>query len=172
MARLWAEMPRTCATPLLLIDVDGVISLFGFAPDECPEGVWCQVEGIAHLLSTEAAAHLLDLRSDFELVWCTGWEERADEHLPHLLGLPRLPWLSFERNPGRARAHWKLAAIDAHAGPTRPVAWIDDALDGACEEWAAAREAAGGPTLLVHTEPATGLTAVERDALRTWARRV
>lgn len=164
-------MSRTSATPLLLVDVDGVISLFGFAPDKCPAGSWHQIDGIAHLLSVEAAGHLLDLRSDFDLVWCTGWEERADEHLPHLLGLPRLPWLSFDRNPGRSRAHWKLEAIDAHAGPTRPVAWVDDALDGACEEWASAREAAGGPTLLVHTEPAKGLTAAERDVLRDWARR-
>jgi hypothetical protein len=163
-------MSRTSATPLLLVDVDGVISLFGFAPDKCPAGSWHQIEGIAHLLSVEAATHLLALRSEFDLVWCTGWEERADEHLPPLLGLPRLPWLSFDRNPGRSRAHWKLEAIDAHAGPTRPVAWIDDALDDACEDWARQRTLAGGPTLLVHTDPAVGLTAAERDVLRAWAR--
>lgn len=156
--------------PLLLVDVDGVISLFGFPPDERPDGTWAQIEGIAHLLSAEAAAHLLELAPDYEMVWCTGWEERADEHLPHLLGLPRLPWLSFDRNPGRSRAHWKLAAIDAYAGARRPVAWLDDALDEHCDTWASERVRAGGPTLLVRTAPATGLTAAERDVLRAWAR--
>ena len=162
--------PDSAEKPLLLVDVDGVISLFGFASDRCPAGTWARIDGTAHLLSSEAAAHLLDLVSDFDLVWCTGWEERADEHLPHLLGLPRLPWLSFDRDPGRTRAHWKLGAIDAHAGPSRPVAWIDDALDAHCEDWAEDRRRAGGPTLLVHTAPEAGLTLVERDVLRTWAR--
>lgn len=155
--------------PLLLVDVDGVISLFGFTLDTCPAGTWHQIEGITHLLSAEAPGHLLALRDAFELVWCTGWEERADEHLPHLLGLPRIPWLSFDRNPGRANAHWKLAAIDAYAGATRPLAWIDDALDDRCEAWARARADQGAPTLLVRTEPAVGLLRRERELLAAWA---
>lgn len=155
--------------PLLLVDVDGVISLFGFPLNDRPDGSWHQIDGIAHLLSGQAAGHLLDLMSDFELVWCTGWEERADEHLPRLLGLPRLPWLSFDRNPGRGNAHWKLAAIDGHAGD-RPVAWLDDALDEHCDDWARARSARGAATLLVRTDPATGLTVRERDVLAGWAR--
>ena len=158
--------------PLLLVDIDGVLSLFG--PPARPgtpaltlgDGTWHQVEGIAHLLSSQAAAHLLDLRSDFDLVWCSGWEERANEHLPHLLGLPVLPTLSFDRNPGKGRAHWKLAAIDAYAGPDRPLAWIDDALDDACREWAADRR---GPTLLVDTASHTGLTGAEAATLRAFA---
>ncbi len=68
----------------------------------------------------------------------SGWEERAEEHLPHLLGLPAgLPFLRFARSPrDAANAHWKLDAIDAYAG-TRPLAWIDDAFNEACHEWAA-----------------------------------
>lgn len=154
--------------PLLLVDVDGVISLFGFEPDKRPDGTWHQIDGIAHLLSAEAAGHLLGLTSAFDLVWCTGWEERADEHLPSLLGLPRLPWLSFDQNPGRGNTHWKLTAIDAYA-LDRPVAWLDDALDERCEEWARKRSLRGTPTLLVHTLPAVGLTAIERDALLAWS---
>jgi hypothetical protein len=54
------------------------------------------IDGIPHFLSAAAAQHLLALEAIFELVWCSGWEERADEHLPHLLGLPRgLPFLRF-----------------------------------------------------------------------------
>src|ERR1017187_5825874 len=102
--------------PLLLIDVDGVISLFGFDPVRLPAGRFEFVDGIAHFLSATAGQHLRALADDFELVWCTGWEEKADEYLPLALGLPAgLPHLSFERNPGRANTHWKLDAIDAFA---------------------------------------------------------
>jgi hypothetical protein len=37
-----------------------------------------------------------------------------------------------ERDPGRG-GQWKLAAIERHAGPSRPLAWIDDAHD-ACAD--------------------------------------
>ena len=150
---------------MLLVDIDGVISLWGFELDERPAGSWHHVEGIAHFLSSTAAQHLHDLAEWFDLVWCSGWEEKAGEHLPALLGAPVIPHLSFDRNPGRDRAHWKLQAIDDHTGD-RPIAWIDDALDDACEAWAAARSA---PTLLIHTEPATGLTQAHVDELRAWA---
>jgi hypothetical protein len=139
---------------LLFVDVDGVISLFGFQPHERPAGRFELVDGIAHLLSATAGEHLRRLADVFEPVWCTGWEEKANDYLPLALGLEG-PWphLTFERPVGRARAHWKLDAIDAYAGD-RPLAWIDDAHGEACEAWAASRAA---PTLLVTTEPAVGL---------------
>ena len=76
---------------------------------------------------------------------------RAGERAPPpLLGLPpELPFLRFPRAVGRANAHWKLDAIDAYAGDG-PLAWVDDALNAACHEWAVARVA---PTLLVQTDP-------------------
>lgn len=97
-----------------MVDIDGVLSLFGFPPHAPPEGSLHFVEGIPHFLSPAAARHLLALVSLFELVWCSGWEEKADEHLPHLLGLPRgLPHLSFER-----RAPAPDAGATGRAGTT------------------------------------------------------
>lgn len=155
--------------PLLFIDIDGVISLWGFGEDTRPAGRWAVVDGFPHYLSSRAAEHLHALQALYELVWCSGWEERADEHLPHLLGLPAgLPHLSFD---GRSRAevsahgHWKLPAVEAHAGE-RPLGWIDDSLDDACRAWADARSA---PTLLVATDPAVGLDDTAAAALRTFA---
>jgi hypothetical protein len=153
---------------VLFCDIDGVISLWGFGEDTRPPGRFAVVDGIPHFLSTRAADHLLDLRSSFELVWCSGWEEKADEHLPGLLGVPGgLPHLSFDR--GRAdvstRAHWKLAAIEEFAGD-RPLAWVDDAFNDACWTWARERAA---PTLLVATGPADGLLEEHADALRGFA---
>ena len=116
------KMPANRAKPLLLVDVDGVISLFGFAPDERPAGSFLTVDGILHYLSAAAGDHLRRLSSRYELVWCTGWEERANEYLPHALGLPEpLHHLTFAGAPGWGDRHWKLDAIDAHAGRDRPV---------------------------------------------------
>jgi hypothetical protein len=155
--------------PLLLVDVDGVISLWGFERSAAPAGAFLTVDGMLHFLSATAGAHLLRLAETFELVWCTGWEERANEYLPSALGLPGpLPFLSFDRNPGRGHAHWKLAAIEAHAGAHRSLAWIDDAFNDACHAWAAARP---GPTLLEPTHPATGLTSRHVRRLASWAAR-
>ena len=170
-------MTETPEKPLLLVDIDGVISLFGSpllqpggsagaSSTPGPTGSFHSIAGTPHFLSATAATHLLELHQDFDLVWASGWEERAEEHLPRLLGLPSgLPFLRFERSPGRANAHWKLAAIDAYAG-ARPLAWIDDAFNEACHEWAAER---GAPTLLVQTLPEDGLTSREAQQLAAWA---
>ena len=191
--------------PLLMVDIDGVISLFGFPAhalagprsargtaalglDGALNGALQTIDGIPHFLSRAAAAHLLRLAEDFDLVWCSGWEEKAEEYLPRLLGLPAgLPFLRFERGLGAGAGaadagagasagagagagrsisgHWKLDAIDTYAG-TRALAWVDDALNDACHAWADARPA---PTLLVQTDPAVGLTAGEAETLVAWA---
>jgi len=166
-----AVSPIDPGKPVLYVDVDGVISLWGFVPNSRPDGAFASIDGIPHFLSAEAGAHLHALRDAFEVVWCTGWEEKADEHLPHALGLPSLKGLehlSFDRPTHAGTSmpgHWKLAAVDVHARG-RPVAWVDDALNAACEAWAAARTA---PTLLVHTEPSRGLIAEHAALLRAWA---
>jgi HAD domain in Swiss Army Knife RNA repair proteins len=153
--------------PLLLIDVDGVISLFGFDPARRPAGRFEVVDGIAHFLSATAGQHLRRLGETFDPVWCTGWEEKANEYLPHALGLPgRFPHLSFGDATLQIDGHWKLAAIDAYAGSERPLAWIDDAHNHSCERWAAER---AGPTLLIGTDPATGLTDEHVERLLVWA---
>jgi hypothetical protein len=153
-----------------MVDIDGVISLFGPPSDRGSKGSFHAIDGIPHFLSSTAATHLLSLAEDFDLVWCSGWEEKAEEYLPHLLGLPaELPFLRFERRQGAGRSidgHWKLAAIDAYAGG-RPLAWIDDAFDDSCHAWAEERPA---PTLLVQTNPVDGLTANEASLLEAWAR--
>jgi hypothetical protein len=158
-----ASRPR----PLLLVDIDGVLSLFGFDPVRPPAGRFVTVDGIIHFLSDDGGERLLALADAFELVWCSGWEEKADEHLPFALGLPAgLHHLSFAPAAEASGRHWKLHAIDAYAGPERPLAWIDDGHDDSCREWAAARPA---PTLLVPTAPATGLTAEHTALLWAWA---
>jgi hypothetical protein len=155
--------------PLLLIDIDGVISLFGFDTAQPPPGRFSLVDGIPHFLSAGAANLLGGLQEHFELVWCSGWEEKADEYLPLALGLPHgLRHLTFAPAGGsQAPRHWKLGAIEAYAGPDRPLAWIDDQFDDSCHRWARART---GSTELVETDPAVGLTLAHDAHLRTWAK--
>jgi hypothetical protein len=153
-------------SPTLLLDVDGVLSLFGFDHVAPPPGFPILVDGTPHWLSSDAGDLLVRLSGTFECVWCTGWEERAEEHLPRLLGLPggweHLSFRAHADEPG----HWKLGAIEARVGTHHPVAWVDDAHDAACHAWAAARP---GPTLLVPTRPEQGLTPAHVEQLEAWA---
>jgi hypothetical protein len=157
--------------PILFVDVDGVISLFGFTPDvhKLP-GPLHWIDGVAHCIPDSIGGRLSRLAGDFDLVWATGWEERANEHLPFLLGLPfrELPCLVFDGRAVFGSAHWKLDAIDEYAGD-RPAAWIDDNIDDACRRWAAGR---GAPTLVVQTLSAVGLTDEHVDELLDWAEEV
>jgi hypothetical protein len=154
--------------PILFLDVDGVVSLFGFEPSgERLPGPLHWVDGVAHFIPEDVGARLIRLSEGFELVWATGWEERANEHLPFILGLPfrDLPYLTFDGRAVFGSAHWKLDAIDAYAAD-RPAAWIDDNIDEECRAWADGRTA---PTLLVRTDPATGLTEEHVKQLLGWA---
>lgn len=159
--------------PILAVDIDGVISLFGF--DETPAGAGFRfelIDGSPHCVSVAAGERLQRLASRFDLVWATGWQDRANDHLPTIIGVGPLPVIEFDRGgpvPSRfASAHWKLAPLDAFA-PERPLAWIDDSFDASCFEWAERRESEGVPTLLVPTEPELGLEEGHVAALEFWA---
>jgi len=153
--------------PALLVDIDGVISIYGWTAGEPPEGAWLTVDGIVHLISASAGRHLQELAQSFDLWWCSGWEERANEYLPGALGLAGpLPYVGFDRTPARGGAHWKLDAIDRAIHPARSLAWIDDHLDDQCAVWAEARP---GETLLVQTAPERGLEEDHARRLKSWA---
>src|SRR4051794_31788629 len=155
--------------PVLFVDVDGVISLFGFEHGGPPPGDFYSIDGIIHCLGAGSGARLARLAESYELVWATGWEEKANEYLPHLLGLPgALPVLTFDGRAVFGTAHWKLEAIEEYAGD-RPAAWIDDSLDERCTSWAGRRRA---PTLLVQTQPATGITDAHVEELLRWAQKI
>lgn len=150
------------------MDVDGVISIFGFAPDGAPPGQAHPVNGVDHYIGDATGGHLQRLAEHFELVWATGWETRADEHLPEVLGIPRgiMHTLLFGELIAGGPAHWKIEPIARHADG-RAAAWIDDNLDERCFRWAEERDA---PTLLVQTDPAVGVAHEHVTRLLAWAK--
>ena len=160
--------------PILAVDIDGVISLFGFDqpiepgradPEKAP-GEFHLIDGMLHCIALETGPRLNRLGETYELVWASGWEDRANDHLPDILGVPTLPYLTFDGRAQFGTAHWKLEALDEYAD-SRPLAWIDDSLDESCYEWSETRSA---PTLLVPTESDVGLTEAHVEALEAWAR--
>jgi hypothetical protein len=161
-------VPSTPAQkPILFLDVDGVISLFGFPSGGPLPGQFHWVDGIAHCISDGAGACLRRLAEAFELVWATGWEETANDYLPLLLELPgELPVLNFDGRVAAGAAHWKTAAMAEYAG-ARPFAWIDDRIDATCREWARRHPA---PTLLVETASEQGMVEEHVEELLEWAR--
>ncbi len=180
--------------PILAIDVDGVISLFGFeVPPPATTVSWHLIDGTPHCISLAAGERLRRLATAFELVWATGWQDRANDRLPQVIGVGPLPVIEFDLPSGGGRSgaaaggtapagspaggtasagslagHWKLEAIDRFAGG-RAVAWVDDSLDASCFLWAESREAAGKPTLLAPTEPGIGIEEGHVAALEAWA---
>jgi hypothetical protein len=152
--------------PILAVDVDGVISLFGF--EEAPDRATTRfqlVDGMVHCISLVAGSRLQRLSEHFELVWATGWEEKANDYLPSLLGLPELPHVSFDGAARFGSAHWKLGPLEEFA-EGRALAWIDDNFNEGCYEWAEER---AEPTLLVPAEPHLGIEEAHVEALESWA---
>ncbi len=137
-----ARTPRP-GDPVLFLDVDGVISVFGLGRSsrhvQAPSH-W--IDGIAHCIPCGVAARVIRLGERFGIVWATGWEERANEHLPAILGLPErdLPCLTFGGRAVFGSSDSKLDAVEAYA-QNRPAAWVDDNLDESCSGWALARGA-------------------------------
>ena len=150
--------------PILAVDVDGVISLFGF--DEPPDrdggagSSWST--GWSTASRSRAGERLLRLGEHFDLVWATGWEEKANDYLPNMLGLPELPVLTFDGAARFGSAHWKLGPLDEY-GRGRPLAWIDDNFDESCYEWARGR----GPSRPCWSRPSPhlGLEEAHVEAL-------
>jgi hypothetical protein len=158
--------PPSLDKPLLAVDVDGVISLFGVELKPDRAGTQLQlVDGVPHLISMVAGGRLRRLCESFEMVWASGWEDKANFYLPSLLGLEECPHVSFDGAARDGDAHWKLRPLDEYS-KGRAVAWIDDNFDGSCYAWAEQR---AEPTLLVPTEPHLGLEEAHVAALESWA---
>jgi hypothetical protein len=157
--------------PILAVDVDGVLN--ALSRGEPPPG-WRDATPFRRFRIRHNPAHgalLLAIAQETgaELTWCTTWEELANEHIRHLVGLPELPFVPME--PGRAGLKFsghrsvgctKANAMAAYAGG-RPFCWLDDEPDAAD-----GLRAHPVPHLVVCVDGEAGLQDAHLAAARTW----
>jgi hypothetical protein len=151
-------------SPLLLLDVDGVLN--PFAADACPAGYqehpFFPGEDPVRLC-LEHGRWLHELADHFEIVWATAWCDHANTFIAPVLGLPSLPVIQFPDGVFAPRE--KMPGIAAYCG-SRPAVWFDDVITPEALAWAERRDA---PTLLVAIDPVEGLTRVAVDRSLAWA---
>lgn len=146
--------------PLLLLDIDGVLSPFGGGP---PPGFVRETIGSYEVIwSQQHRDWLFQLSQEFQLVWATTWEHSANESMSPILELGQLAVIEFDRGTGDT---WKLPSVQEFIG-NRPTAWIDDDLYLDAHKWADHRDV---PTLLIRTSSSVGLTKEHVDQLKTFA---
>lgn len=158
------------ARSILAVDVDGVLNACNDGP---PDPGWqdARAHGYRIRYNPGHGARLLAIAEETgaELVWCTTWEEMANQHIRQLVGLPELPWVPME--PGRAGLKFsqyqgigvtKAAAMRIYAGD-RPFCWLDDEPDAAGE-----LRSLAVPHLVVYVNDETGLQDEHFEAARAW----
>ena len=159
--------------PILAVDVDGVLNRCDWRAREAPAG-WLDAKvlgfRIRHNPGHGAALLAVAERTGAELAWCTTWEQLANDHIRHLVGLPELPVVPMK--PGKAGLRFgerrsvgvtKAMAMAAYAGD-RPFCWLDDEPDAA-DELAVLCDT---PHLVVRVDEETGLADEHLKLAEAW----
>ena len=150
-------------TPILLLDVDGVLNPYPTTPAGFSEYEFFPEDDEPVRLCADHAGWLRELAGAFEIAWASSWGGAANEFISATFDLPAFPIVALPPVPFEPRE--KVPAVAAFAG-SRPAAWVDDILGDEAWAWAAARPE---PTLLVEVQPAIGLGREHVDRLLIWA---
>jgi hypothetical protein len=156
--------------PLVLLDVDGVLN------PARRHSLWlrhheCVLDGQTYriLLNARHGRKLAALARDTgaELAWATTWEQHANNEISPRIGLPPLPVIKVNSDPGtRAGEHFKTRHVAEYVA-RRPFVWFDDSL--AAPDWQYLKDHPGvDEFLLVDVDPRTGLTDGHLAQARAW----
>lgn len=157
--------------PYLLLDVDGVLCPFaGFdmrkvLDPEYPGFEYYQAECV-HFAREANGARIRRLMKSFDVVWCTGWGEGANEVISPLHDLPSFPVLPMMDQTVDG-VHWKQDAIEAYVPTGMPYAFVDDDIDDRGMLYGASRQSA--PALWLPTKCQVGITDTHVKALERFA---
>lgn len=164
--------------PLLLLDVDGVLNVFPEAAtrDRYYEtSLASTTQGNFRVTRHKRAREWIDrLAEHFHLVWCTMWDDEANEHIFGPIGVPPVPYIPVWENSrmrnwsAKAGTHHKVPQINDYA-QSRPLAWIDDELTVPDYTWAQARSRTTAPTKLECPTQERGMVERHVQRLVAWA---
>ncbi len=164
------EAARTRERPLLLLDIDGVISLFGFPPQHPPAGRFHAIEGIPHFLSAAAAGQLHRLGRVLRAgvgERLGGSRQRSPPAPARDAGAAAVPALASQR--GRRLLHARALEARRRRGVrAASVPWPGSTTPSMFPANAGPRSGAR-PRCCWRTEPAVGLTDAQADRLIAWA---
>lgn len=148
--------------PLLLIDVDGVLNPL-CSLSKIPKGFdKYRLLGYRVFLNKRHGEWLNSLSDKYELVWATTWEQDANICIGPRIGLPKLPFITFQWD--KVSLTQKLPNVKAYVGDRRFV-WLDDDLWEDAHAWA---KRINGQGLLIDIDPLIGLTEKQVNILREW----
>lgn len=146
--------------PYLLIDVDGVLSPFGW---DKPLAGYRQIDHTYHLwLNDQHGDWIKSLMPHFDPVWATWWHHSANTYISPELGLPPFPVIEFDsiklvRYSLKSLRTWKLPSVVDFVGD-RPFAWIDDDLGEDVFAFAEERNMQGIATMPIKPRSSEGMT--------------
>jgi hypothetical protein len=172
----------------LLLDVDGVINVFGAGVPEILDRGLAACDATAHdgrtyrlHVAPETPGLIVELAESFEIVWCTTWRNANDVIAP-LLGLPgdlrqvRFPTQWHDVAFGLCRKT-PLVLDWAQEHGVRRLAWLDDEIsefdsdavrNGLQSSRGSLTTKPLDDVLLVPCDPGIGLTRDHVDRLRAW----
>jgi hypothetical protein len=115
------------------------------------------------VIGKQHGAWIRELAANFDIVWCSSWEQSANDVYAPALGIEPLPYIEFPRPHGGIS--WKLPRVREYVGE-RAFAWIDDELRDEERAWAEVRR---WPIKLVPTTGSLGMARWHVNQLLDWA---